>query len=250
LFGHEKGAFTGAAGKRLSPFVEARGGTVFLDELGELPLELQPKLLRVLAEHRIKSVGSNTYVPVDVRIIAATRRDLLLEINRGTFRDDLFFRIAEERVDLPSLRDRSEDIIPLVRHMMASFGKESAFERVPSESFDRLVKYDWPGNVRELRNLVKRALAYDRAGPLDLAQHLSPARDSATRNPSATPDDVTRSETYERSRQSHDRAYFLTLYAATKGNLSEMARVAGLDRTTVRTALRKLGIAARTGRQD
>jgi DNA-binding NtrC family response regulator len=232
--------------KRLSPFVEARGGTVFLDELGELPTELQPKLLRVLAEHRIKSVGSNSYVPIDVRVVAATRRDLLLEINRGAFRDDLYFRIAEERVDLPPLRARREDVVPLVQHILSSFGREGVFKRVTEESLERLMTHDWPGNVRELRSLVKRALAYDTgsgSGPLDLAQHLSAARETTrTSVTTATTGADGKPETYARYRLAHDREYFLTLYASTNGNVTEIARLADLDRTTVRTSLRKLNI--------
>jgi transcriptional regulator with GAF, ATPase, and Fis domain len=114
LFGHERGAFTGAVAKRVSPFVAAQGGTVFLDELGELPLEIQPKLLRVLAEQRIMSVGGTKYAPVNVRVIAATRRDLLEEIDKGAFRDDLYFRIAQERITVPPLRDRKDDLAPLL----------------------------------------------------------------------------------------------------------------------------------------
>src|SRR6185369_2190716 len=108
LFGHERVSFTGAVDKRVSPFAEADGGTIFLDELGELPVDVQPKLLRALAEQRIKSVGSNTYRPVNVRVIAATRRDLVREVNDGNFRSDLYFRVAQLRIELPSLRDRLE----------------------------------------------------------------------------------------------------------------------------------------------
>src|SRR6202011_410861 len=130
LFGHERGAFTGAVERRLSPFLEAEGGTVFLDELGELPLDVQPKLLRALAEQRVKSVGSNTYRPVNVRVIAATRRDLVREVNAGTFRSDLYFRVAQLRVELPSLRERLEDIPALVRRMMVDLGDKNAYARI------------------------------------------------------------------------------------------------------------------------
>ena len=122
LFGHERGRFTGAVDRRISPFVEADGGTIFLDELGELPIDVQPKLLRALAEQRVKSVGSNAYKPVNVRVIAATRRDLVREVNEGTFRSDLFFRVAQLRVELPALRSRLEDIPALVRRMMNDLG--------------------------------------------------------------------------------------------------------------------------------
>src|SRR5207237_1190689 len=152
LFGHERGAFTGAVDKRISPFVEADGGTIFLDELGELPVDVQPKLLRALAEQRIKSVGSNSYRPVNVRVIAATRRDLVREVNAGTFRSDLYFRVAQLRIELPALRERTEDIPALVRKMITDLGDPTAYSRITNDSLERLMRHDWPGNVRELRN--------------------------------------------------------------------------------------------------
>ena len=244
LFGHEKGAFTGAVSRRLSPFVEAHGGTVFLDELGELPLEIQPKLLRVLAEQRIKSVGGNGYVPVDVRVVAATRRDLLEEINRGAFRDDLYFRVAQERVVLPPLRERTADLGALVQRLMEQAGAASSYKRVTAESLGRLQRHDWPGNVRELRNLVSVALAYDKGGPLDLAAHISDrgapragAGRGASRNRVAHID-----RTYGDSRAEHDRLFFSALYEATKGNLTAMSKRAQISRETVRIYLRALAI--------
>jgi DNA-binding NtrC family response regulator len=250
LFGHEKGSFTGAVSKRISPFVEAKGGTVFLDELGELPLEVQPKLLRALAEQKIKSVGSNEYTPVDVRVICATRRNLLEEINRGAFRDDLFFRIAQARITVPPLRERLDDIAPLVRHMMEDADKESAFRRISAEAIDRLMRHDWPGNVRELKNLVSLALAYDRgSGSIALADHLTndggPTLQS--RKPSSKP---LVDRPYADSKREHDRSYFTALYQAAGGNLTEAARRARLDRETVRSHLRthRVGGYAKDGR--
>ena len=165
LFGHERGSFTGAVDKRISPFVEADGGTIFLDELGELPLDVQPKLLRALAEQRIKSVGSNSYRPVNVRVIAATRRDLVREVNAGTFRSDLYFRVAQLKVELPSLRQRLEDIPVLVRRMIEDLGDKDSYGRITNDSLERLMRHDWPGNVRELRNVVAVALAFTKEGP-------------------------------------------------------------------------------------
>jgi DNA-binding NtrC family response regulator len=173
LFGHERGAFTGAVDKRLSPFEEANGGTIFLDELGELPVEVQPKLLRALAERRIKSVGSNTYRDVDVRVLAATRRDLVRAVNAGTFRSDLYFRVAQVKIEMMALRQRVEDIPVLVRRMMKDLGDESAYERVTTMTLERLMRHDWPGNVRELRNAV--AVAFALSGEdeeIDIAAHL------------------------------------------------------------------------------
>ena len=183
LFGHERGSFTGAVDRRISPFVEADGGTLFLDELGELPIDVQPKLLRALAEQRVKSVGSNVYKSVNVRVVAATRRDLVREVNEGTFRSDLFFRVAQLRVELPALRSRLEDIPALVRRMMTDLGDTSSYDRVTTDSLERLMRHDWPGNVRELRNVVAVAMAFGKEGPLDLAQHLAPMVQAADSTP-------------------------------------------------------------------
>jgi DNA-binding NtrC family response regulator len=242
LFGHERGAFTGADSKRTSPFIEASGGTVFLDELGELPMDTQPKLLRVLAEQRIQSVGGNRYVPVNVRIIAATRRDLPEEINKRAFRDDLYFRVAQERVTLPSLRERTDDLAPLVHHMFELEGKGAAFKRVTPESFDRLERHDWPGNVRELRSLVSVALAYDKgSGPIDLGARIG--AEAARPRSNKTGVLALPTKPYSESREKHDRAYFTALFEASHGNVSRVGKSAGLSRETVRTYLKALRIA-------
>ncbi len=238
LFGHERGAFSGAVSKGVSPFVEANGGTVFLDELGELPIDLQPKLLRTLAEQKIKAVGSTKYVAIDVRIIAATWRDLPREIARGAFRSDLFFRIADERIELPSLRQRLDDIPLLMQRMMADEGKGSTFDRVTPESLDRLARHSWPGNVRELRSLVRKAISYDDGGSIDLAQYLSPDGEAnGHHTPSGVGVDAER--TYKESKEAHDAAYFAAVFAVASGSVSEMARRAGVNRETVRANLRR-----------
>jgi DNA-binding NtrC family response regulator len=243
LFGHEKGAFTGAMSRRLSPFVEASGGTIFLDELGELPLDVQPKLLRVLAEQRVKSVGASAYSPVNVRVVAATRRDLLEEINKGAFRDDLYFRIAQERITVPRLAERTDDLAPLLQRLMEVAGRLTAYKRITPESFDRLERHDWPGNVRELRNLVSVALAYDKGGPIDLGAHLTARAASETKaNAKTLARRIDIHRNYAQSRGEHDRLYFGALYDDTKGNLSEMARRADISRETVRIYLRTLKI--------
>jgi len=238
LFGHERGAFTGATERRKGAIAEADGGTLFLDELGELPVDLQPKLLRVLAEQRIKRVGADSYVPVNVRVVAATHRDLLQQINDGDFRSDLYFRIAQERVDLPPLRERLDDIAALVQRIMTDQGKPRAFERVTPESLERLMRYDWPGNVRELRNLVILALAYDRGGAIDLTARLRQehARQGARRGPRVD------GRTYAQWRDEQDRVYFAALFESTEGNISEIARRANLHRKTVRESLERYGI--------
>jgi DNA-binding NtrC family response regulator len=239
LFGHERGSFTGAVDKRVSPFIEADGGTIFLDELGELPLDVQPKLLRALAEQRIKAVGSNNYRPVNVRVIAATRRDLVREVNAGTFRSDLYFRVAQFRVELPPLRQRLEDIPALVRRMMHDLGDKHAYNRVTSDSLERLMRHDWPGNVRELRNVVAVAMAFAKDGSIDLAQHLAPLAQASESTP-------TRGRTFQDAKREvlarFEREYFTALYAECGGNVSEIGRRAAMERAHVRGYLRRHGI--------
>lgn len=241
LFGHERGSFTGAVDKRLSPFIEADGGTIFLDELGELPLDVQPKLLRALAEQRIKSVGSNSYRPVNVRVIAATRRDLVREVNSASFRSDLYFRVAQVKVELPALRQRLEDIPALVRKMMEDMGDKNAYNRITNDSLERLMRHDWPGNVRELRNVVAVAMAFAKDGPIDLAQHLAPLVGSSTAD--STP---TRGRTFQDAKREvlarFEREYFVALHAECNGNVSEIGRRAAMERAHVRGYLRRHGI--------
>jgi DNA-binding NtrC family response regulator len=241
LFGHERGSFTGAVDKRISPFVEADGGTIFLDELGELPVDVQPKLLRALAEQRIKAVGSNTYRPFNARVIAATRRDLVREVNAGTFRSDLYFRVAQLRVELPALRERLEDIPALVKKMVADMGDKGAYDRITNDSLERLMRHDWPGNVRELRNVVSVALAFGKEGPLDMAAHLAPM--SSVSASESTP---VRGRTFQDAKREilarFEREYFTALYHECNGNVSEIGRRAAMERAHVRGYLRRHGI--------
>lgn len=160
LFGHEKGAFTGALQRRLGRFEAANGGTIFLDEIGELPMETQITLLRVLQEREIERVGSSQSIPVDVRIIAATNRNLKAAVADGTFRRDMYYRLNVFPIHMPSLRERAEDIPLLVEHMIQRYadkaGKRS--RSMTSNTLELLQAYDWPGNIRELQNLVERAV--------------------------------------------------------------------------------------------
>jgi DNA-binding NtrC family response regulator len=242
LFGHVKGAYTNAISDKLSPFVEADGGTIFLDELGELPLDIQPKLLRALAEQRIKAVGATKWRPVDVRVIAATRRDITREVNAGTFRSDLYFRVAQLRVELPALKDRLEDIPSLVRRISRDLGAPDAFERITNDSLERLMRHDWPGNVRELRNVLSVAIAFAKDGPIDLSSHIAPLFVPSE----ATP---TKGRTYQDAKRElltrfeHD--YFTALYAECEGNVSEIGRRAAMERAHVRGYLRRHNIGAK-----
>ncbi len=243
LFGHEKGAFTGATHARESPFVEAAGGTIFLDELGELPLDVQPKLLRALAERRVKRVGSNTYESFDARVVAATRRDLEVAVNAGTFRSDLYFRLAQVRAFVPPLRQRLEDIPGLIRVMLDQMGSKNAWRRVSRSTLDRLLRYDWPGNVRELRNAVAVALALaDENEPLDIAAAVG----LKAAKPKGKIIDASAVRGYHDAKrealQQFERAYFKQLVDATNGNVAEISRRTGLQRTHVRKYLRLHGL--------
>jgi DNA-binding NtrC family response regulator len=252
LFGHERGAFTGAVDKRLSPFQEADGGTIFLDELGELPLDVQPKLLRALAERRIKPVGANGYREVDVRVLAATRRDLVRAVNSGGFRSDLYFRIAQVKIELPALRTRLEDIPILVRRMLKDLGDEGAYERIPNTTLERLMRHDWPGNVRELRNAVIVAHALAGEGEeLDIAAHLGALTEAPLAGPmlgGGTPG-VFKGQKFQDAKRDvlarFERDFFAALSDEAKGNVSEMARRSGMERAHVRAYLRRHGISAK-----
>ncbi|MEW6430499.1 MAG: sigma 54-interacting transcriptional regulator [Myxococcota bacterium] len=229
LFGHEKGAFTGATQAKPGVFERASGGTVFLDEVGELPLELQPRLLRVLERREVQRLGAKAPTPVDVRILAATHRALEAEVNAGRFRADLFYRLSVLRVETPPLRERREDVPALVRHFAGP-----GFT-VDEKTMRRLVAHDWPGNVRELRNAVERL----RAG----AQPLVAAPAATAPSPGAV---VRLDEPFlvqkERLVQAFERDYAKALLEACGGNLAEGARMAGVSRMAVVKMLGRLGL--------
>lgn len=158
LFGHEKGAFTGAHVQRRGRFEEADSGTLFLDEIGDMPHDMQVKLLRVLEERTVQRVGGLGQIPVDIRIVSATHRNLDQAIDEGRFREDLFYRLAVFPIEIPSLAERAEDVPLLIRHFIDLSPNRSAPVRFSNEAIDRLVRHSWPGNVRELRNLVERSV--------------------------------------------------------------------------------------------
>jgi transcriptional regulator with PAS, ATPase and Fis domain len=169
LFGHERGAFTGAISQKRGRFERAAGGTLFLDEIGELPLEAQVRLLRVLQEKEIERVGGTEPIAVDIRVIAATHRDLETMIGEGTFREDLYFRLQVFPIAIPTLRQRRGDIPGLVQHFIHKKAQDLKLTAIPSlapEAYDQLLAHHWPGNVRELENAVERAIILKREGPL------------------------------------------------------------------------------------
>ena len=222
LFGHLRGAFTGAARDHTGLFQSAAGGTVFLDEIGDMPLSLQVKLLRVLQEKTVRPLGGSRAVPVDVRIVSATHRDLEAGIRDGQFREDLYYRLNVVTLALPPLRERREDIPLLAGHFLSviatRYGKNvSAFS---AEALAMLVQYDWPGNVRELLNVVEQAVA------LGSAPVVSPSLiESALRGPS------TELQPFEKARGQFERDYLSRLLKMTNGNVTHAARLAQRNRT-------------------
>ncbi len=242
LFGHEKGAFTGADQRRKGALADADGGTLFLDELGELPLDLQPKLLRALSERQVKRVGGSAFEPIDVRVLAATRRDISAEMNAGRFRSDLYFRIAQVRIELPALRERPGDIELLVDSVCKKAGKPEHAPAVVGWINQNLAAHDWPGNVRELVNVASvAAMLADSPGAID--DVLALARDQG--DPARAP--ITAfAEAKRVALLDFERTYFQALSDAAGGNVSEMARQSGMERHHVRAYLRKHKIAAKS----
>ncbi|MCS6900110.1 MAG: sigma 54-interacting transcriptional regulator [Myxococcales bacterium] len=239
LFGHVKGAFTGAERDRVGAFEAANGGIVFLDEIGELPLDMQPKLLRVLEAREIRRLGETKTRKVDVRILAATNRKLEEEVNRGTFREDLYFRLSVVTIRVPPLRERSEDIDLLIRVFLDSFNAQESIHLFTPEVLETLTRHSWPGNVRELRNYVERSVVFDTAAP-------------PWREPTAVPSQPPSTEEIdlevpfkiakERIIDDFERRYLGAILDKTGGNLSSAARKAGIDRMYLHRLIQKLGL--------
>jgi len=242
LFGHERGAFTGADTRRMGAFEEADGGTVFLDEIGELPSDLQPKLLRVLENREVRRIGQNAYKPVDVRVIAATHRDLRAEVNAGRFRADLYFRLAVLRVTMPSLRQRPDDIQVVAQQILSGFGSRHprASELLTGDLVARLAHAAWPGNVRELRNYLERCVVLEETLPLEGVV----VPDGAGAAPRVDPTQPY-AEARDNAVHGFERAYVEGLLRHHKGNVSAAARAAGITRVYLYRLLGRHGVAPR-----
>ncbi|MEO1480504.1 MAG: sigma 54-interacting transcriptional regulator [Myxococcota bacterium] len=235
LFGHEKGAFTGATGRKAGAFESANGGTLFLDEIGELPEALQPQLLRVLETQAVRRVGSSDTVAVDVRVVAATNRDLPTEVEAGRFRADLYHRLAVLGIELPSLRDRRADVADLARHFVAMVAPESEPVTLSSDAIEKLELHTWDGNVRELRNVIQRAVlmrAADVIGPDDISFSLSSLGNVVS----------ARSQLSSRRLSDVERAAIIDALVHTKGNRTEAAKVLGISRSTLHRKLDEYSI--------
>lgn len=236
VFGHERGAFTGAIASRAGCFEMADGGTLFLDEIGEMPIELQPKLLRVLEDGRLRRVGGTSELQVDVRIICATNRDPLEAIERRRLREDLFYRINVFQIPLPSLRERDSDLILLIEHFLEQFNQKHGMkvEAMGPEAQDYCQSYSWPGNVRELRNVMERAVVVARAGWIE-PHHLPPyVRNQKLADPKVVlPPGITAAEA--------EKALILQTLERVNNNKAEAARQLGLDVKTIRNKLKSYG---------
>ena len=231
LFGHVRGAFTDAKDTRTGLFLQANGGTLFLDEIGELPLDMQPKLLRALQERRVRAVGSDKDVPVDIRVIAATHRILEDEVAENRFREDLYYRLAVVRIDVPALRERTGDILRLAQRFLATFGAQAGREAptVSKEAAEKLVAYPWKGNVRELENCMEHVMAMSRGTHVDVddlpANIRSYKAESFVVAPEGEEEIITLQSLQER--------YMRRVIGLVGGNKSRAAALLGIDRRTL-----------------
>jgi DNA-binding NtrC family response regulator len=246
LFGHERGAFSGAVATRVGAFEAAHGGTVFLDEVGELPVDMQPKLLRALDRRVITRVGSNQPLPLDVRVIAATNRDLRQEMNRGRFRADLYYRLAIVSLRLPSLSERPEDIALLAEHFWEHYAGPG--RRAPRELLTALTRREWPGNVRELRNAVARAVFLEEPSAESAAIAAEPEASAASLTIENALD-FQPGASFRRVKEAvmarWERVYLRELLHRHGGNLSRAARAAAMDRNHLRDLLERHGLLAK-----
>lgn len=255
LFGHEKGAFTGAIKSRRGAFEEASGGTIFLDEIGELPIDLQPKLLRALEQREIRRVGANLPTAIDVRVICATNRDLKREVAEGRFREDLYYRLSVVKIHIPPLHERPEDIPVIIEKILrdAKFNRTVdgglRITRVEDDALKALQRYQWPGNVRELTNIIERATSFSDTHSITKA-HLdyvfSEMDNEEERTEKLVMDnDLPFKEAKQKLLDVFEKDYLVDLLKRNNNNLSKAAREAKIDRKHIRNLLKKYGISAK-----
>ncbi|MFM2420482.1 MAG: hypothetical protein RL385_5205 [Pseudomonadota bacterium] len=240
LFGHERGAFTGAVAARAGVFEEADGGTLFLDEIGELPKDLQPKLLRALEKREVKRLGGRGTIPIDTRVIAATNRNLLAEVERGTFRQDLYYRIAAARMLVPPLRERLDDIPLLVEHFLRLEAPNVPLRSIPGHVWEMFAAHRWPGNVRELRNAVQRLVVAP-----ELSLHASDVPGASASDGPARSDGGSGIEPLRIARRTSadafERDYLKNVLARSEGNVTRAAAISEVSRQMIQKLMRKHG---------
>jgi DNA-binding NtrC family response regulator len=258
LFGHEKGSFTGALARRPGRFELADGGTLFLDEVGDLPMEVQIKLLRTLQEREFERVGGAETIKVDVRLVSATNRNLEVMIEDGEFREDLYYRLNVFPINLPPLRDRLDDLVPLVSHFVAKFSRQMGMTGmtaapVSAEALAKLREYNWPGNVRELENIIERAMILARGAPLG-ASHLDFGRRAASHAAAPPPGSAAVAAVPPATAPAEDgkslaerlldseRKEIIAAVDKSRGNIASAARTLGINRSTLYYRLRKHGL--------
>jgi len=244
LFGHVRGAFTGAVADRRGKFEAADSGTIFLDEIGDMSLKTQAKVLRVLQEQTMEAVGGATRIKVDVRVLCATNKDLQAEIRGGRFREDLYFRLNVIPIFVPSLRDRPDDIGLLADHFMAEFAREDGrrIKTFDPAALSALQRYPWPGNVRELRNVIERLMIMV-PGDAILAGHLGFLDPDALRRPDV-PESMAERLTLHEARDRFERDLILRTLAEQQGNMSRTAEVLGVERSNLYRKMKAFGIAS------
>jgi len=263
LFGHEKGAFTGAAGQRKGKFELANGGTIFLDEIGDMSLTTQAKLLRVLEERKVERLGGSYSIPVDVRVVSATNRDLAKAVAEEKFRADLYYRLRVVQMDLPPLRDRREDIPMLAESFLQTYAKRYSLKcsEISADAMKRLAAYNWPGNVRELRNAIERSVVLADGKSLksdDLPEEIrtaksEPQKSSATFQRAGAAAASTESDLLEipflddfrEARREFERAYIERCLIETNGNVTRAAEKVGMHRQSLQQKLKDLGLTRR-----
>lgn len=237
LFGHTKGAFTDAKRARRGLFLDANGGTLFLDEIGEMPLSMQPKLLRALQERVVRPVGGDTTLPFDTRVIAATNRDLTAGIREGTFREDLYYRLNIVQIELPALRTRGSDILLLAQNFIDRFAARHRVNvrGLSPEAAEKLMAHDWPGNVRELMNAIERGVALSRGDILKVEDLPERIRDVERKHLSFAMDDLDNFVNLEEL----ELRYIVKVLSAVSNNKSQAARILGVDRKTLMRKLKR-----------
>ena len=245
LFGHVRGAFTGAVRDRVGAFEAADGGTVFLDEIGELPLEMQPKLLRALAAREVRRIGGSKVLKVDVRVVAATNRRLEREVNSSRFREDLYYRLSVLTVRVPPLRERLDDLPLLIDSFLTTLDAVEKAHLFTAEVIGEMARYDWPGNVRELRNYVERKVVLEGEGTLGNGRETSSAPPSSGQIEEASSKvdiELPFKDAKDRVIEIFERAYLTALFTWADGNVSRAARKANLDRMYLHRLLQRHGL--------